>query len=247
MKVVIIEDEPLIAQNLEFELLKADSNITVTTVLTSIQEALDYFENNPLPELFFSDIQLPDGLSFEIFKVLQCETPIIFCTAYDQYALAAFKANGIDYLLKPFSSDDINNTLNKFNKLKKTTFDFTQLNNFYQNSKSKSILVTKADEIIPINYESIIMVSIENTVTYLHTKNESKYVCNETLETIEEKLGNQFFKINRQTIIHRDIVLSAVNYFGRKLKIKHNSNFSQELVVSKAKVKSFLQWLSGGS
>ena len=114
MKIIIIEDESLLVEELEGIITEIDSQLQVIKTLGSIQESLSYFQENPLPDLFFSDIQLPAGLRFDIFRQLETSTPVVFCTAYDQYALDAFKFNGIDYILKPYNSDEIARTINKY-------------------------------------------------------------------------------------------------------------------------------------
>ena len=121
MKVIIIEDEPLMSEALKEEILRVDARIEIVAQLSSIRESIAYLENNKWPDLFFSDIELSDGLSFEIFRHLQNTKPIVFCTAYDQYALEAFKVHGIDYILKPFQADDIDATLKKYKTLTNST------------------------------------------------------------------------------------------------------------------------------
>ncbi|MGB0934043.1 MAG: LytR/AlgR family response regulator transcription factor [Lishizhenia sp.] len=243
MNVIIIEDEPLIADALKFELKRASSKVNVIKILSSIEEALNYFEKNPLPDLFFSDIELPDGLSFSIFKNIGGSTPIIFCTAYDNYALKAFEVNGIDYILKPFNEADVKATLNKINTLNFEPKALSIVEKIITNT-SKSILVKKGDTIIPIKTEDIFLVHIELGITYLFTHTLQKIPYEATIEHLHEVLGNNFFKINRQNLIHRDIIKSASNYFGRKLKLNTSEKFEFDLIVGKNKVSSFLDWLA---
>src|ERR1700739_2942430 len=120
MKVVIIEDEKLTAEDLEESIKNAAPDATITAILKSVKEAVDYFKQNSVPDLIFSDIQLGDGLSFEIFKSLSLTVPVIFCTAYDEYALNAFKANGVDYIVKPYTQKNITEAITKFKELKKS-------------------------------------------------------------------------------------------------------------------------------
>lgn len=244
MNVIIIEDEPLIADALRFEIKKAAPNVKIIKVLGSIEEALGFFKHNPLPDLFFSDIELPDGLSFSIFKTLDLNVPVIFCTAYDHYALKAFNANGVDYILKPFNSNDIKSTFEKIEKLQKNPGKIEIVEDIIIKSAPKSILIKKGDTIFPIKTTEINLVHIENGITYLYTKSLTKITHEETLENMQNLLGNDFFKINRQNLVHRELIESASNYFGRKLKLNCKINLDFDLIVAKNNVSTFLSWLA---
>ncbi|MEL6945918.1 MAG: response regulator [Bacteroidota bacterium] len=162
MKIIIIEDEPLMAAALKEELEQLDKSLEIVKCLDTVETALDYFKKHGLPDLFFSDIQLPDGLSFEIFNQLQTKVPIIFCTAYDEYALDAFKVNGIDYLLKPFNREALQNTLNKYKNLTQSDtqsdLDTQKLLTYFglhHPKQNSSLLVYKGEKIIPIKKHHI--------------------------------------------------------------------------------------------
>ncbi|MEM7513040.1 MAG: response regulator, partial [Bacteroidota bacterium] len=162
MKIIIIEDESLLVEELEGIIKGIDSQIQIVKTLGSIKESLSYLHENPLPDLFFSDIQLPDGLSFDIFRQLELNIPVVFCTAYDQYALDAFKFNGIDYILKPYNSDEISRTINKyhtfFRQKNQQSFDYKQLKQLVDSFPQKAggtLLVHQGETIMPIKTHQV--------------------------------------------------------------------------------------------
>ncbi|MFK8045827.1 MAG: LytR/AlgR family response regulator transcription factor [Crocinitomicaceae bacterium] len=255
MKIVIIEDEKFIADSLEAEILEIDPSFEIIKKLGSISEALSYFETNPSPDLFFSDIQLADGISFTFFEKVKLSVPVIFCTAYDSYALAAFKAHGIDYILKPFSKKSIEAALYKYeqlvNKEDSISFDMKKLSSMMEEFKTKqsgAILVHKKDLILPIQIADVALINVENNVTYIYTLKNRKFATDKSLATIESILSEEFFQLNRQSIINRKVVKHAAQYFGRKLKIHLTlTDIDINLIVPKARVKNFLSWLENSS
>src|SRR3989339_245967 len=166
MKIVIIEDELLTAEDLKNTILDIEPDARVIAILSSIKEAVFYFQKNERPDLIFSDIQLGDGLSFEIFKEIPITTPVIFCTAYDEYALQAFKANGIDYILKPFDEKAVRTALGKFVKLKDPGPD---LQKQIRQAPHSSLLVYQRDKIFPIRLCDVALIYVENEITHLLT------------------------------------------------------------------------------
>jgi len=252
MKIVIIEDEQLASENLADNILKVDPTIQIVARLRSVKEAVSYFEINEKPDLIFCDIQLGDGLSFEIFNKQPLSVPVIFCTAYDEYALKAFKANGIDYILKPFTKKTIEDSLNKFKVLKNnfinnlTHFEtILELFESRRNQKQVSVLVYQKDNIIPVKVDNIALFYIEHEVTHLITFEQKQYLISKTLEELEKITGSDFFRTNRQFFINRKAIKDASQYFTRKLSINLTIPFSEKIFVSKEKSKDFLNWLSG--
>lgn len=251
MRIIIIEDEYLMAEELESLILEYSPENTIEAKLSTIDEAIDYLKNNTEPDLIFSDIQLADGLSFEIFKEVENLAPVVFCTAYDEYALEAFKANGIDYILKPFDNKRIGETLTKINRLKSN--NSSQNDNFKnvihdlstrnQHSIKTNILIFKGDKIIPINTSDIALVQLETGVPYLHTFDAKKYVTEHTLDTLENNLGTNFYRVNRQFLINRKAIHHVSKYFARKLLIEPKLTIEEQIIVSKAKSSEFLNWL----
>lgn len=252
MNVVIIEDEPLMASALQETLEELGRGIIVKACLSSVKNALQYFDTHDLPQLFFSDIQLPDGLSFEIFRQLKTKVPVIFCTAYDEYALEAFKLNGIDYILKPFDTPALEATIDKYFSLTQTNtspvFDAEQLMMYFgihQKPQSNNLLVYQGEKIIPLKKQHIAVIYIKNSIVYTHTFDQKKYVLDQNLDDLEKDLGNDFFRANRQCIIHREAIKEVVRYFARKLLIQLNITYSDPIIISKVKAPIFINWLQG--
>lgn len=251
MKIVIIEDEPLMANALRENLEQLDEPIEVVASLDSVRGALHYFTEHPLPDLFFSDIQLPDGLSFEIFRQLDAMVPVIFCTAYDQYALEAFQQNGVDYLLKPFDLSDLRKTVAKYKRLTQSpspgSFDPEALMSYFglpqTSARNKSLLVHQGEKIIPLKQEHIALVYKKDGITYAFTFHRKKYVLDQSLDDLEQVLGATFFRANRQFLIQRESIQEVVRYFARKLVLRLHIEFPEQIIISKAKAPAFLSWL----
>jgi two-component system, LytTR family, response regulator LytT len=252
MKVLIIEDEQLTAEDLSEILMEMPDGISVEKILGSVAEAIEYLTKEPEPDLIFCDIQLGDGHSFEIFKQVKTKIPVVFCTAYDEYALEAFKNNGIDYILKPFSKKDIREAVLKFKQLQLTLskpitdFDalFKSLNaNTIHGPKTSSLLVNFKDKIIPIKIADIALFGIEHKNTLLITFSNQKYFINQTLEELEQICGDNFYRANRQYLINREVVTEVLQYFARKLLLKLKIESKHEIVISKTKIPEFLSWL----
>jgi two-component system, LytTR family, response regulator LytT len=251
MKILIIEDEKLTSEDLKETILKIDSKIDIVGILHSVKDAISWFRKNESPDLIISDIQLGDGLSFEIFNKVHCHVPVIFCTAFDMYALDAFKVNGIDYLLKPFTQKSISDALNKYNVLKssfsRSTANFDHLLELFTKQKFRnqgSILVYYKDKITPVKVEDIALFYIENEITHILTFDQKNYSVNKTLDELESISSPQFYRINRQNLLNRKAIKDASHYFARKLSISLIIPFKENLIVSKEKVTDFLMWLS---
>jgi two-component system response regulator LytT len=249
MRIVIIEDEQLIAEDLMDVLKKVDPDCVIETHISSVQEGMEYFANPTDADLIFSDIQLGDGLSFEIFKNTNLTTPIIFCTAYDEYAIDAFKVNGIDYILKPYSEKSISEALQRFNNLQnlfrtksQNISDSIQSLSEMQHSKS-TILVHHKEKVIPLKIEDIALVYIRNESVYLRLFEGNNYIVNKSLDELEQLFGSHFYRANRQFIVNRDAVKDVTTFLTRKYLVNLNIAFSEQITVSKEKMTSFLRWL----
>lgn len=250
MNVIIIEDERFTAEDLAETIAAVEPAAKIMAILYSVKEAINYFSTKNIPDLIFSDIQLGDGLSFEIFKSVNITVPVIFCTAYDEYALNAFKANGIEYILKPFTSQTIENALKKYTVLRQS---FSESANQYENlleilqnreePKSASILVHHKDKIIPVKFNDIALFYIENGIVNLLTIDKKTYSANKNMEELEQTAGKRFFRINRQCLLNRKVIINASYYFSRKLSINITIPFKDTLTVSKEKMPQFLKWL----
>lgn len=250
MKVVIIEDEARTADDLRSTLQNLGHEIVVTAALDSIETAIEYFSSHQMPDLVFMDIQLADGLSFEIFKSVTITCPVIFCTAFDEYAIEAFKVNGIDYILKPFDTKSIANSLSKLKRLE-THFNSgnTLLNNLVQlmqkpKSYKTGFLVSHKDKMIPVSVEDIACFYYHNDLTFLVTFGNQKYALDLSMDEVEGRIDpSLFYRANRQFIVNFKAIREVEHYFARKLVVKVGISVPESIVVSKAKAGNFLKWM----
>ncbi|OYU65811.1 MAG: DNA-binding response regulator [Cytophagaceae bacterium BCCC1] len=252
MKIVIIEDEKLTAKDLVKTISVVEPDVEIVTLLHSVEEAMFFFKTKPEIDLIFSDIELGDGLSFEIFEKLNISTPIIFCTAYNQYALEAFKAVGIDYLLKPFSKQSVGKAIEKFYVLKgKTTTqesDYSSLLSLIKNqlnpNRSPSIIIQQADKIIPLDATRIALFYIEDDGVFAYAFDKTKHLLSYKLDLLEQQFSPTFFRANRQFLVNRKAVKDASHYFNRKIVVNLNIPFQEQILVGKLKVTAFVDWLA---
>lgn len=254
MNIVIIEDEGVVADELELNIKQLIEEPVDIVQLRSVKQAIAYFKKAEAPDLIFSDIQLGDGLSFEIFVEIPVSVPVIFCTAYDEFALDAFKANGIDYILKPFTRQILGSALEKYRQLKKIfsadqTPQYDALMQLLANREQQtaaSVLVYHQDKIIPVKLQDIAMFYLENEVTHLLTFSGKNYYPNKNLDELERLSGNYFFRANRQFLVCRKAIIDVSSFFSRKLSLNLNVPFSEKVIVSKGKAAQFLNWLAKG-
>jgi len=251
MKIVIIEDEALMAQDLAEILLQQPGQPEVMKILSSVAESVSYLRATDPPDLIFSDIQLGDGLSFDIFRQVKTDCPVIFCTAYNEFALDAFRNNGIDYVLKPFNRNTIREALDKYHVLRE---NFTRHSGNYagllshpgwpdSQRKNGSLLINWKDKIIPVKIRDIALFTIDYKMTQLVTFDNQKYYINQTLEELEQTCGPTFFRANRQYLVNKEAIQEALQYFARKLVLKLKIDGKHDVVISKNRVPEFLEWL----
>lgn len=253
MNVIIVEDEPGVAQNLLDLLQELDSGINVVEVLESVKETAEWIESNIAPDLGFFDIRLADGNSLDIFDKVDVKFPVVFTTAYDQYALEAFKVNSIDYLLKPISKPALEHALNKYRTLFKSSDDFdnkkiagliSQLNLKQESEYRKSFLVYVKDKIIPVLFKDIAYFYLEAEQVYCKTLEGERYVLDRTLDNIASQCDPAlFFRANRQVIVARKAVKNLSQHYHRKLKLHLRPQEPFEILVSKVKASEFKKWL----
>lgn len=250
MNVIIIEDEKPSARRLQ-RMLKS-LNIEAQTMLHSVEESIAWFQNNTHPDLIFLDIQLSDGLSFEIFEVTNIKSAIIFTTAYDEYALQAFKLNSIDYLLKPIDTDDLAFAVKKYQEQQPqkqaVTLDFSDIKKLLINpidrEYKKRFSVKVGQHLKLINIDEIECFYSENKGTYLHTNTGRNYLLDSTLEYLEQELEPQtFFRVNRKFFVNINAIKDMVNYTNSRLQIKLNTYNDDEVIVARERVKDFKNWL----
>ena len=248
MNCLIVEDEKVAAERLVGLIKKYDPSIDISEIVQSVKNAVLWLNTHQAPELIFMDIQLADGLSFEIYEQTIVKTPVIFTTAYDEYALKAFKVNSIDYLLKPIDQHELNNAIDKFkasNKHKEIpaqVFD-NILNSLTKNYKNKFVL--KVGEHIKVfTLEDVQCFYSMEKYTFLQNNSGRDYAINYTLDQLEDLLDPaQCFRINRIFIVSFSAISDIISYSNSRLKVKLNSNESDDLIVSREKVQDFKKWL----
>ncbi|MCF8323883.1 MAG: LytTR family DNA-binding domain-containing protein [Leadbetterella sp.] len=251
MKVVIVEDEKLSAEHLSLLLQRIDKNIQVVQYFDAVKSTTDAFEKGLDADLLFLDIHLADGNSFEIFNNVQIDIPIIFTTAYDNYAIQAFKQNSIDYLLKPISQHDLKFALEKYKKQQQTnnkqlieniTTAYQQLNKPY---KSR-FLVKSGQTIDTIQTEDIHHFETQESLSFLVTNKGSRYAIDYTLDQLERIVSHKdFFRINRKIILHIKAIEKVSIYFNGRLSIASNLLKGEANIVSRERVNDFKVWLEG--
>ncbi len=250
MQVVIIEDERPSARRLHRMLSHLE--LEVITMLHSVAEALEWFQNNEHPELIFLDIQLSDGLSFEIFEKVEIKSAIIFTTAYDEYALKAFKLNSVDYLLKPIDDEELKEAVDKYNlnklKQKPGFIRAEDIQKMFQQANKKeykkrfTIQVGQHLKIVEIN--NVCCFYSENKGTYLHTNSDRSYLLDLSLEKLEQELDpEKFYKISRKFIVNVSAIKDIVSYSNLRLEVKLDCFKKHQLIVSRERVKLFKEWL----
>jgi DNA-binding LytR/AlgR family response regulator len=250
MTTIIIEDEKPAARLLQRKLQKLD--VEVGVMLHSVEESIDWFTRNEHPDLIFLDIQLSDGLSFEIFEKIHIKSAVIFTTAYDEYALRAFKLNSIDYLLKPIDEEDLEVAVSKFKsrlpKQAKLQLDFDQikkmLSNPFDKNYKKRFTVKIGQHLKVIAIEEIECFFSENKGTYLHTFDNRNFLIETTLELLEQDLDpSEFFRVSRKFIIPLKAIKEIVVHSNSRLKVILPSYKEEEVIVSREKVADFKTWI----
>ncbi|MCD8410139.1 LytR/AlgR family response regulator transcription factor [Tenacibaculum finnmarkense] len=250
MNVIIIEDEKPAARRLKRML--SELNIEAQTMLHSVEESINWFQNNKHPDLIFLDIQLSDGLSFEIFEEIEVKSAIIFTTAYDQYALKAFKLNSIDYLLKPLDQDELKVAVDKFKEHQpkksdvKVNIDAIRklLINPVDRKFKKRFTIKVGQHIKMIPIDQIVCLYSENKATYIHTNANRNYLIDNSLEYWQEHLNPEyFFRVNRTFIIHINAIKDIISYTNSRLQLMLHFYDESEIIVSRERVKAFKNWI----
>lgn len=251
MKALIIEDEKAAVRNLTALLADVAPEMEVIDALDSVADAIDWFATHPMPELVFMDIHLADGSAFEIFEHTDITCPVIFTTAYDEYALRAFKVNSIDYLLKPIGEEDIRAALAKLNHLHGTRSDepdFLKMIRALQREESYKthfLVPAKGDKLLPLAVEVIYFFYIADGIVKAATADGKEHVLTQTLDELTECLNpKRFFRANRQYLISRESVKDIDLWFNNRLAINLHAAVHEKIVVSKARVGEFKEWFS---
>lgn len=251
MTIIIIEDEKPSARLLQRKVEKL--GFQITTLLHSVEEAIHWFRNNSHPDLIFLDIQLSDGLSFEIFDAVEIKSAIIFTTAYDEYALRAFKLNSIDYLLKPIDENDLEVAVNKFKerqpKPEPISLDFETIKRMLANpdvkTYKKRFAIKTGQHLKMVAIDEVECFYSENKGTYLHTLENRTYLLEGTLEQLETELDpKDFFRVSRKFIIPMKAIKDIVVYSNSRLKVILPTYKEEEVIVSRERVSDFKTWIA---
>lgn len=249
MRILIIEDEARAANQLERLLKTCDFVYELLDIIDTVEDSMIWFQQNKAPDLIFMDIQLADGLCFEIFQKVEIDAPIIFTTAFDQYAIQAFKVNSIDYLLKPIQLDDIQAALDKFLKSNKpAAIDQSVLTQLLASMQApvqrKGILVKEGSGFIQIKTSDLQYIYSEDSITFGVTATR-RYIIEETMDQLFQSLdGQQFFRINRGQIVSKSAIEKIEPYFNHRVKLSVINPRENEFIVSRPKTSDFKSWLN---
>lgn len=251
MNVLIIEDERAAAKNLHYLLEEIDPSISVRKVIDTVADAIEFFQGDHNIELAFFDIHLADGNSFEIFEKTTVDVPVIFTTAYDEYAVKAFKVNSIDYLLKPIDEDELREAIQKYKATQQTLPDPSSLLDMFNLIKQEKktykniYLVQQRDTLTPLSVDDIAYFTIDEKIVRAVTHDHKTYVIDKKLEVLELELDpNRFFRANRQYIIQRKAIENIQLYFNGKLILNVLPKPQEQIVISKAKAPQLKNWMS---
>ncbi|HEY0741545.1 MAG TPA: LytTR family DNA-binding domain-containing protein [Chryseosolibacter sp.] len=250
MKVLILEDEMHSAERLASLIRKYDRTIDILAIVGSLEEAREWFANNLPPDLIFMDIHLSDGSSFELFKSVTIEVPIIFVTAYDRYAIQAFKVNSIDYLVKPVDEADLTQALVKFNKIRNSlsfsSIDITKLTQAITSARQPRLVAKINDQLVIVKTDEIAYCVIQNGNTWVYSNNGTKVLIDHTLEELEKQLNpNLFFRINRKFIVKLESIKKIESYFNSRYVLKLLPDIDEEVIVARDRAQQFKRWLEG--
>ncbi len=250
MKALIIEDEMMAAKALQKLIGEVSPDTEIVDVLESIEESVEWLENNPMPDLMFMDIHLADGSSFAIFERVNVTCPVIFTTAYDEFALKAFKVNSLDYLLKPISREALERAMNKFQMLAGARFNADKIERLLEQLGEKKryrsyFLLPERDKLVPLSTKDIAYAYIDAKSVKIVTHEHKNYYLTHTLDDLMAQLDpDMFFRANRQFIVSREAIKDVSIWFGNKLAINLNVEVPEKIIVSKAKVAEFKCWFS---
>lgn len=250
MNILIIEDEALSARRLKTMVTEMDPTFHVMDITESVRQSVEWLRTHPAPDLILMDIELTDGKSFEIFDQVEVTSPVIFVTAYDEYAIQAFRVNSVDYLLKPVKQEELARSIEKLRRIQqslgRSTVDIQSLlQAFYTQTRFRErFLVREADRMIPVDVQDIAYIQTKDRVNTIYTFRNETYIIDQTLDEIERTLDpSKFFRANRQFILNADAVEKVHFWFSSKLKVDVKPRSSEEIIVSREKAMAFRSWL----
>jgi two-component system, LytTR family, response regulator LytT len=249
MKVLIIEDELYTGEHLKKLLIEIDSSLRIAPILDSVEKSVNWLNNNDSPDLIFQDIMLKDGNCFELFERVEIKSPVIFTTAYSEYALQAFQVNSIDYLIKPYDIDDISRVLNKYREF---SIRFQRLEGDLVKeiltgqaaSHKRRFLIKTGDTYRSLKSDEIAYFFYDEGITFGVTRENKKFVVETSVSDLNNQLDEQaFFQINRKFIINIEYIAKISKWFNNRLKVETDPKSEEEMIVSREKVKLFKSWL----
>lgn len=250
MKALIIEDEIMAAKSLRKLLSQENPETEILAILETIEDSVEWLKKNPMPDLIFMDIHLADGSSFAIFDKVSITCPVIFTTAYDEYALKAFEVNSIDYLLKPLSKDALKRAMQKYYNLAEAHIDNGKINALLTELGNKPkyrtcFLLPERDKLIPLSVNDIAYIYIDSKTVKMVSLESKAFYISQTLDDLMSDLNpKMFFRANRQFIISHQAVKDVSVWFGNKLAINLTVETPEKIIVSKARVSEFKTWFS---
>lgn len=251
MKVVIVEDEIIAAQTLQRLIMEIRSDFQIETILQTVEDCIEWFCSNPAPDLVFMDIHLADGSSFSIFDKVDIDSPIIFTTAYNEYALEAFEVNGIDYLLKPINKARLTKAIMKFGNISFRKDNLQLIEKLVrsldekQNRRKTHFLVPHKDKLLPLAIDDIAYLYAEMKVAKAVTFEGQSYLLDYSLDELMRNLNEEyFFRVNRQYIVSHKAIKDLSVWFMGKLAINLNIPFSDKIFVSRGRVPAFKIWFT---
>lgn len=248
MNIVIVEDEEMAVRNMT-AILHEIGDFTIMAILDSVREACDWFKTNLMPEIVFMDIHLADGSAFEIFNQVKINCPVIFTTAYDEYALKAFKVNSIDYLLKPIDIDDVRLSLDKLKSFKQNNLGEEKIERILSEIKKDAIYKShllvpfKNDKLIPLAIKDVAYFYLDNTFTKAVTFDEKNLIVDKNLDELCKILNpKDFFRANRQFVVSRNAIKDIDLWFNNRLSLNLKLPVPEKILISKARVTEFKNW-----
>lgn len=249
MKIVIIEDECLAVERFRHVLSEIEE-VEVLNVLDTVKRTVEYLRTDPPIDLLFMDIQLGDGKSFEILDQVDVKSPVIFTTAFDDYAIQAFKYNSVDYLLKPIKKDDLRFAIEKYKNIQKEKYDYKSLTGLMNQLKNDDkqyknrFLVKRGTRYFSINVSDVAHAYTRERLQYIKTFDNQDYIIDTNLDEVEKQLNpDQFFRVNRQFIVNHKSVEQAFAWFDGKMKLVISPASYEDIVISRLKANEFKRWL----
>jgi two-component system, LytTR family, response regulator LytT len=251
MNILIIEDEIHTAKRLAQIIMEVEPHATVVAQLTSIEQAIKWFENHPPPDLIFQDIRLSDGLCFDIYQSVIVNSPIIFTTAYSEYALESFKLNSIDYIVKPYDKKDIRKVFEKFHGFREMftppeTLLVKEILLGENKTMRKRFLIKTGDRYMSLNTSDIAWFVSEDGITFARTLKDKSHLIDLSISDVAGQLEPEtFFQVNRKYILHIESIGRISSWFNSRLKLEINPPAGEDVIVSRERVKQFKEWLGG--